>query len=88
MDSWRCASYPSPTCLPLLKCRPLGIPVRTFGAGFGGFGSTFVKSVKQASIDVSIRSLEVNYSKNGMKCVLKFEVAQDSGANEYSDDDY
>jgi hypothetical protein len=70
------------------SCRLLGVPVRTFGAGFGGFGSTFAKSVKQGSVDVSIRSLEVNYSKNGMKCALKFEVAQDYGAAEYSDDDY
>lgn len=70
-----------------------GVPVRTFGAGFGGFGSTFAKSVKQGSCDVEIRSCDVNYSKNGMKCTMKFEVAQVGGGDVYggygdSDDDY
>ncbi|KAF9466998.1 hypothetical protein BDZ94DRAFT_1250277 [Collybia nuda] len=54
-----------------------GVPVRAFGAGFGGLGSTFAKSVKVGAVDISVRSLEVNYSKNNMKCSLKFEVAQD-----------
>ncbi|RDB27296.1 hypothetical protein Hypma_004311 [Hypsizygus marmoreus] len=62
-----------------------GMPARAFGAGFGGFGSTFTKSVKQGACDVTIRSLEVNYSKNNMKCSLKFEVAQVGG---YDDLDY
>ncbi|KAF8888721.1 hypothetical protein CPB84DRAFT_1837606 [Gymnopilus junonius] len=53
-----------------------GVPQRTFGAGFGGFGSTFSKSQKIGAVDVAISSLEVNYSKNNMKCTLKFEVTQ------------
>ncbi|GLB36786.1 hypothetical protein LshimejAT787_0310730 [Lyophyllum shimeji] len=50
-----------------------GMPARKFGAGFGGLGSTFTKSVKTGAVDVAIRSFEVNYSKNNMKCTLKFE---------------
>lgn len=73
-----------------------GIPTRTFGGGFGGLGSTFSKSVKQGSCDVEIRNCNVNYSKNGMKCTLKFEVAEVGGGGMYggyggygdSDDDY
>ncbi|KAK7433986.1 hypothetical protein VKT23_020450 [Stygiomarasmius scandens] len=71
-----------------------GIPTRTFGGGFGGFGSTFSKSVKQGACSVSIRSLQVEYSKKGMKCVLKFEVGEAYGGRggEYGDfydsDDY
>ncbi|KDR78721.1 hypothetical protein GALMADRAFT_223970 [Galerina marginata CBS 339.88] len=56
-----------------------GMPQRTFGAGFGGFGSSFSKSQKLGAVDVSIRSFEVNYSKNNMKCSLKFEVVQQGG---------
>lgn len=63
-----------------------GVPVRSFGAGFGGFGSTFAKSVKVGAVDVSVRSLEVNYSKNNMKCSLKFQVAQDQ--DDAYDSDY
>ncbi|KAF8805286.1 hypothetical protein BYT27DRAFT_6672718 [Phlegmacium glaucopus] len=37
--------------------------------------STF-KSQKNGAVNVAIRSLEVNYSKNNMKCSLKFEIAQ------------
>ncbi|KAF8816571.1 hypothetical protein BYT27DRAFT_7181909 [Phlegmacium glaucopus] len=58
-----------------------GVPQRTFGAGFGGYGSTFAKSLKIGAVDVDIRSLEVNYSKNNMKCSLKFEVAQQGGGS-------
>ncbi|KAF5376958.1 hypothetical protein D9615_007255 [Tricholomella constricta] len=65
-----------------------GIPARTFGGGFGGFGSTFTKSVKTGAVDIAIRSLEVNYSKNNMKCTLKFEVAQLGGYNHGYDSDY
>jgi len=65
-----------------------GVPVRTFGAGFGGFGSTFAKSVKTGACDVSIRSLEVNYSKNSLKCSLKFEVYAAGGCGYDDSDDY
>jgi hypothetical protein len=66
-----------------------GIPTRAFGAGFGGYGSTFSKSVKQGSCDVEIRSCNVNYSKNGMKCTMKFDVTQVYGGydDDGSDDD-
>lgn len=66
------------------------MPTRTFGAGFGGYGSTFAKSVKQGACDVEIRSCDINYSKNGLKCTMKFEVAQVGGGmyGDYSDDDY
>jgi len=42
---------------------------------------------------VEIRSCNVNYSKNGMKCTMKFDVAQVGGGGIYggyddSDDDY
>lgn len=39
-----------------------------------GGGPSFAKSVKLGTCDVTVHSLEVNYSKNGMKCSLKFEV--------------
>lgn len=66
-----------------------GVPTRTFGGGFGGFGSTFSKSVKLGLCDVETRSCEVNYSKNGMKCTMKFQVAQvgGGGMGGYGDDD-
>jgi hypothetical protein len=67
----------------------IGVPVRTFGAGFGGLGSTFAKSAKLGPCDVSIRSLEVNYSKNNLKCTLKFEVDEIGGHGHCGDyDDY
>ncbi|EIM83271.1 uncharacterized protein STEHIDRAFT_170587 [Stereum hirsutum FP-91666 SS1] len=67
-----------------------GVPTRTFGGGFGGFGSTFSKSAKLGQCDVEIQSLDVNYSKNGMKCTLKFEVGEIGGGGcGYGDwDDY
>ncbi|KAF8888699.1 hypothetical protein CPB84DRAFT_1849519 [Gymnopilus junonius] len=66
------------------------VPQRTFWGGFGGFGLTFSKSQKLGAVDVDIRSIEVNYSKNNMKCSLKFEVIQQRGGethNDYDDDD-
>ncbi|THU97652.1 hypothetical protein K435DRAFT_753843 [Dendrothele bispora CBS 962.96] len=64
-----------------------GIPSRGLGGGFGGFGSSFSKSVKIGACAVDIRSLQVEYSKKVMKCVLKFEVVEaDNGMD--SDDDY
>lgn len=72
-----------------------GVPTRTFGrSGFGfGFGSsTFSKSSKIGPCDVEIRSLDVNYSKNGMKCTLKFEVGEVGGGyggyDDWDDDVY
>ncbi|KAG6847220.1 hypothetical protein H0H93_009442, partial [Arthromyces matolae] len=53
---------------------------RTWGAGFGGMGSTFTKSTKIGPVDITIRNLDINYSKNNMKCTLKFEMAQVGGA--------
>lgn len=38
---------------------------------------SFSKSVKIGPCDVTVESMEVNYSKNGMKCTLKFEVHGD-----------
>jgi hypothetical protein len=76
--------------LPVLKTLDqIGVPVRAFGVGFGGYGSTFAKSVKMGACDVSISSLEVNYSKNNLKCTLKFEVRESGGHASGSDsDDY
>ncbi len=37
-------------------------------------GPSFSKSVKLGQVDVEIQSMEVNYSKNTMKCSIKFEV--------------
>ena len=73
--------------IPLKAPNPIGVPVRTFGAGFGGFGSTFAKSVKLGACDILIGSLEVNYSKNNLKCTLKFEVGE-SGGHGYDSDGY
>lgn len=62
----------------------LGIPSR----GFGGWGSGgFSKAIKHGAVDVHVQSMEVNYSKNNMKCTLKFDV-QIEGMDDYSDDDY
>ncbi|KAF5343033.1 hypothetical protein D9758_011165 [Tetrapyrgos nigripes] len=65
-----------------------GVHTRTFGRGFGfGFGSsTFSKSMKQGACEVKIRTLHVEYSKNSMKCTLKFEVAE-VGGDYYGDYD-
>ncbi|TFK66257.1 hypothetical protein BDN72DRAFT_800247 [Pluteus cervinus] len=54
-----------------------GMPARRMGGFFGGGGSTFTKSTKIGACDVQVESLEVTYSKNTMKCALKFEVAQE-----------
>ncbi|KAJ7030200.1 hypothetical protein C8F04DRAFT_1222440 [Mycena alexandri] len=64
-----------------------GIPMRGFGF-FGGGGGGLSKSIKQGSCDVTIRSLEVNYSKNNLKCTLKFEVGQVGGYGGGYDSDY
>ncbi|KAH9922709.1 uncharacterized protein B0H18DRAFT_1016550 [Fomitopsis serialis] len=44
-----------------------------------GGGPYFAKSIKQGTVDVNIVRLDVNYSKNGMKCSLKFEVEEQGG---------
>ncbi|KAF7979017.1 hypothetical protein HWV62_43989 [Athelia sp. TMB] len=44
-----------------------------------GGGPSFAKSLKLGTCDVEIQSLEVNYSKNGMKCSMKFDVHQVGG---------
>ncbi|KAJ7615249.1 hypothetical protein DFH06DRAFT_1145964 [Mycena polygramma] len=62
-----------------------GVPSRSFGF-FGGGGGGFSKSIKQGTCDVSIRSAEINYSKNGLKCTLKFEVGQVGGGGGYDSD--
>ncbi|KAJ7791771.1 hypothetical protein B0H14DRAFT_3500087 [Mycena olivaceomarginata] len=62
-----------------------GVPTRSFGF-FGGGGGGFSKSVKHGPCDVSIRSAEISYSKNGMKCTLKFEVGQVGGGGGYDSD--
>ena len=41
----------------------------------------FSKSIKQGLVDVDILQLEVNYSKNGLKCTLKFEVEEHGGGH-------
>ncbi|KAJ6505838.1 hypothetical protein C8R47DRAFT_1102550 [Mycena vitilis] len=61
-----------------------GVPSRSFG--FFGGGGGFSKSIKQGTCDVSIRSAEINYSKNGLKCTLKFEVGQVGGGGGYDSD--
>ena len=38
---------------------------------------SFSKSIKMGPCDVTVTSMEVNYSKNGMKCTLKFDVQGD-----------
>ncbi|KAJ7691304.1 OPT oligopeptide transporter protein-domain-containing protein [Mycena rosella] len=48
------------------------VPIRNFGF-FGGGG---FKSVKHGACDVAIRSAEISYSKNNLKCTLKFEVGR------------
>ncbi|KAF8803172.1 hypothetical protein BYT27DRAFT_7196049 [Phlegmacium glaucopus] len=49
----------------------------------------FIKSESQriGAVDVAIRLLEVNYSKNNTKCSLKFEVVQQDGSGHSSYDD-
>lgn len=42
---------------------------------------SFSKSLKVGTCDVSVHALDVNYSKNGMKCTLKFEVDGDTGGH-------
>ena len=37
-------------------------------------GPSFAKSVKLGQVDVDIIAMDVNYSKNSMKCTLKLEV--------------
>ncbi|KAM5530411.1 hypothetical protein V8D89_015922 [Ganoderma adspersum] len=50
-----------------------------------GGGPFFAKPLKLGQCDVVITHIEVNYSKNGMKCALKFEV-QEEGGGGYSSD--
>ncbi|KAF7340480.1 hypothetical protein MVEN_01968300 [Mycena venus] len=56
-----------------------GVPTRGFGFFGGGGGGGFSKSIKHGTCDVSIRSAEINYSKNNLKCTLKFDVGQVGG---------
>lgn len=58
--------------LPLLS--PLAL-ITLAGAPY------FSKSIKQGLVDVDILQLEVNYSKNGLKCTLKFEVEEHGGGH-------
>ncbi|KAH6880845.1 hypothetical protein BKA70DRAFT_1411644 [Coprinopsis sp. MPI-PUGE-AT-0042] len=44
-----------------------------------GGGPRFAKSLQIGQCDLRINSLDVNYSKNGMKCTLKFEVEDVDG---------
>ncbi|KAH6905936.1 hypothetical protein BKA70DRAFT_1500148 [Coprinopsis sp. MPI-PUGE-AT-0042] len=44
-----------------------------------GGGPRFAKSLQVGQCDLRINSLEVNYSKNAMKCTLKFEVEDVDG---------
>jgi hypothetical protein len=44
-----------------------------------GGGPRFSKSLPIGQCDLRINSLDVNYSKNGMKCTLKFEVEDVAG---------
>ncbi|KAJ2934940.1 hypothetical protein H1R20_g2177, partial [Candolleomyces eurysporus] len=44
-----------------------------------GGGPRFAKSVKLGQCELIVNSLDVNYSKNGMKCTLKFEVEDKDG---------
>jgi hypothetical protein len=76
-------SSPSPLLNPAYL---IGVPTRGFGF-FGGGGGGFSKSIKQGSCDVSIRSAEINYSKNNMKCTLKFEVGENGGGRGGDSDD-
>ncbi|KAJ6568968.1 hypothetical protein B0H19DRAFT_1256659 [Mycena capillaripes] len=62
-----------------------GVPTRGYGF-FGGGGGGFSKSIKQGTCDVSIRSAEISYSKNNLKCTLKFEVGQVGGGGGYDSD--
>jgi hypothetical protein len=71
-----------------LKSRLIaGVPTRGFGF-FGGGGGGFSKSIKHGTVDVSIRTAEISYSKNNLKCTLKFEVGQVGGGGGYDSDDY
>ncbi|TRM62788.1 hypothetical protein BD626DRAFT_593077 [Schizophyllum amplum] len=55
-----------------------------FGGGmFGGGGMTMSKSKKTGACDLTVNSLEVNYSKNNMKCTLKFDVSEVGGGYGY-----
>jgi len=56
-----------------------GQPIRV---GSGG-GRSFSKSQKIGPCDVEIRSLETTFSKNGLKCTLKFDIAQSDGDGRY-----
>ncbi|KAJ6605360.1 hypothetical protein DFH09DRAFT_967151 [Mycena vulgaris] len=60
-----------------------GVPTR----GFGSFGrSGFSKPVKHGACDVTVRCAEISYSKNNLKCTLKFEVEQAGGGGGYDSD--
>ncbi|KAJ6610762.1 hypothetical protein B0H10DRAFT_2224701 [Mycena sp. CBHHK59/15] len=56
----------------------VSFPLRMPTHGFG-FGGGFSKSVKHGICNVSIRSTEISYSKNNLKCTLKFEIGQVGG---------
>ncbi|KAJ6628397.1 hypothetical protein B0H10DRAFT_2160888 [Mycena sp. CBHHK59/15] len=53
---------------------------------FRPFGGGFSKSVKHGICDVSIHSAEISYSKNNLKCTLKFEISQVGGRGDSDSD--
>ncbi|KAI5836617.1 uncharacterized protein SCHCODRAFT_02522123 [Schizophyllum commune H4-8] len=66
-----------------------GLPTRNFGGGFfGGGHMTMSKSRKTGACDVNVLGLEVSYSKNNMKCTLKFDVNEVGGGSEGYEDDW
>lgn len=50
-----------------------------------GGAPSFAKSIKLGACDVEIRSAELNYSRNNMKCSLKFEVYEVGGGGRSDD---
>ncbi|TBU33523.1 hypothetical protein BD311DRAFT_794307 [Dichomitus squalens] len=52
--------------------------LKGFNWSRGGFPH-FEKSYKLGQCNVEVTHLEVSYSKNGMKCALKFEVQEEGG---------
>ncbi|KAL1686023.1 hypothetical protein GGG16DRAFT_129000 [Schizophyllum commune] len=66
-----------------------GLPTRNFGGGFfGGGPMTMSKSRKTGACDVTVLGLEVSYSKNNMKCTLKFDVNEVGGGSGGYEDDW
>ncbi|KAL1658801.1 hypothetical protein GGF50DRAFT_108253 [Schizophyllum commune] len=66
-----------------------GLPTRNFGGGFfGGGPMTMSKSRKTGACDVTVLGLEVSYSKNNIKCTLKFDVNEVGGGSGGYEDDW